>query len=240
MWNAAESQWKPATVSGGGGSFDALDETVLWYRENFPNRASTSNTIGTYGWELSCTNGGATHVGTGNGSKTVRLTSSNTSGSFCAISLGSIGPGGTIIGRIGSYAGWGSVFRFRLNATSNVRIFVGYIRGGTFDIWTNAHIGLSFDTTAGDTQFFFSTHNGTNNTRVASGVAVDENWHTLRIRSRASGTIVFNLDDGPDVTINTNVATNTAMAPVFYVETREASAKTIDVLRWYWSGPDVR
>jgi hypothetical protein len=71
-------------------------------------------------------------------------------------------------------------------------------------------------------------------------VAVDTNWHKLRIRSTTSGTIVFNLDDGTDVSINTNVATTTAMAPVFYINTQEAVAKTNDVLRWYWSGPDVR
>jgi hypothetical protein len=227
-------------VGGGGGSFDALDETVLWYRENFPNVATTSNSIGTYGWALTCSSGTVSHVGTGNGSKAVRLTSAATSGSYCTINLGSVATTGTIIGTIGGYAGWDSIFRFRLNTTANVKMFVGYLRGGQYDPWTNAHIGLSFDTTAGDTQFYFSTSNGTNTTRVASGVSVDTNWHKLRIRSTTSGTIVFNLDDGTDVSINTNIATATAMAPVFYVITQEAVAKTIDVLRWYWSGPDVR
>lgn len=240
VWSAAESKWKPSTVGGAGGSFNALDETVLWYRENFPNKATTSNSIGTYGWELSCSTGTVSHVGTGNGSKAVRLSSAATSGSYCAILLGSVGTTGTVVGAIGSYAGWDSIFRFRLYTTSNVRMFVGYLKGSMYDPWANAHIGLSFDTTAGDTQFVFSTYNGTNGTRIASGVAVDTNWHKLRIRSTTSGTIVFNLDDGTDVSINTNVATTTAMAPAFYINTQEAVAKTIDVLRWYWSGPDVR
>jgi len=240
VWDAAASQWKPATVGGGGGgSFNALDETVLWYRENFPNKATTSNSIGTYGWELSCSSGTVSHVGNGR-SKAVRLSSAATSGSYCTILLGSVGPTGTVVGAIGGYAGWDSIFRFRLYNTTNVKMFVGYLKGGIYDPWANAHIGLSFDTTAGDTQFVFSASNGTDTTRVASGVSVDTNWHKLRIRSTTSGTILFSLDDGTDVSINTNIATTTAMAPVFYVNTQEAVAKSIDVLRWYWSGPDVR
>jgi hypothetical protein len=55
VWSASESQWKPATVSGGG--FSALDETVLWYRENFPTTSTSSNQIGTYGWASNCSGG---------------------------------------------------------------------------------------------------------------------------------------------------------------------------------------
>jgi hypothetical protein len=237
VWSASESQWKPATVSGG--SFEPLDEGTVWYRENFPNVATGSGSIGTYGWASSCSGGSISHTGTGNGGKAVRMTTGTTSGNYCTISLGSVATSDSLLGKIGAYASWDSVFRFRLNGTGAVKLFVGYLKGGITDPWSGERIGLEFDTTQNDTQFMFVT-SSSGTTRQASGVTADTGWHKLRIRSETSGTITFTLDDGSDVSINTNVSTTRAFNPIFFVSTQEAAAKSADALRWYWRGPDVR
>jgi len=236
VWRSANQRWEPGSA---GGSFDPLDEITVWYRENFPNTATGSGSIGAYGWTSSCTGGSISHTGTGNGGKAVRMTTGTTSGNYCTIYLGSVATSDALLGKIGAYASWDSVFRFRLNGTGAVKLFIGYLKGGIVDPWSGERIGLEFDTTQGDTQFMFVTVSG-GTTRQASGVTADTGWHKLRIRSETSGVITFTLDDGSDVSVSTNVSTTRAFNPIFFLSTQEAAAKSADALRWYWRGPDVR
>jgi len=246
VWSASESQWKPATVSGGG--FNPLDDTVLWFREDFPNTSTTSGQIGTYGWAASWSSGGSISSVSKTGSspfkRAYRLETGTSSGGHTFIFLGSTGSSATVLGALGSYGSWDSIFSFRNNSTASTGmvLFVGYIIGSSGTPGGGAstgRIGVEYDTSRGDTNFMFVACNGTNCTRQSSGVPFDTAWHKLRIRSQTAGTILFSLDGGTEVSINTNVST-AALAPIFGIRTEEAAAKRVEVDRWYWSGPNAQ
>jgi len=247
VWSASESQWKPATVSGGGGSFNPLDDTVLWFREDFPTVTTSSNQIGTYGWTSSCSSGTISVVsrtGSSPFKKAYRMETGATSGNICQITLGSSGSSATVLGALGSYESWGSITYFRNGsaASTSMLLFVGYIVGGgnvPSAGASTARIGVEYDTSLGDTNFMFVACNGSNCTRQSSGVSFDTSWHKLRIRSQTAGTILFSLDGGTEVSINTNVPTQ-ALAPIFGVRATENAAKRVEADRWYWSGPNAQ
>jgi hypothetical protein len=121
-------------------------------------------------------------------------------------------------------------------------LFVGYIVGGgnvPSAGASTARIGVEYDASLSDTNFMFVACNGTNCTRQSSGVSFDTSWHKLRIRSQTAGTILFSLDEGTEVSINTNVPTQ-ALAPIFGVRTTDGSIKRVEADRWYWSGPNAQ
>jgi hypothetical protein len=231
--------------SGGSGSWNPIDDTVLWFREDFPTVTTTNNQIGTYGWTSSCSSGTVSVVSRTGASpfkKVYRMETGATSGNLCQISLGSSGTTATTLGALGSYGSWDSIFYFRHNsaASTNLGLFVGYLVGGSNMPGAGAataRIGVEYDTSRGDTNFMFVACNGSNCTRQSSGVSFDTAWHKLRIRSQTAGTILFSLDEGTEVSINTNVPTS-ALAPFFGVRTAEAAAKRVEADRWYWSGPN--
>jgi len=247
VWSAAESQWRPVTVNGGGGSFDPLDDTVLWFREDFPTVTTTNHQIGTYGWTSSCSSGTISVVsrtGSSPFKKAYRMETGATSGNICQITLGSSGSSATVLGALGSYGSWDSTIYFRNNsvASTGMGLFVGYIVGGSNVPGagaSTARIGVEYDTSRGDTDFMFVACNGSNCTRQSSGVSFDTSWHKLRIRSQTAGTILFSLDGGTEISINTNVPTS-ALAPMFGVRTAESAAKRVEADRWYWSGPNAQ
>jgi len=246
VWNASESQWKPTTVSGGGGSFNPLDDTVLWFREDFPNIGTSTHQIGTYGWGANCSGPISLVSKTGSSpfKKAYRMETGTTSSNICQITLGSTGSSATVLGALGSYGSWDSIFSFRNNsvASTGMGLFVGYIVGGSNVPGagaSTARIGVEYDTSRGDTDFMFVACNGTNCTRQSSGVSFDTAWHKLRIRSQTAGTILFSLDGGTEVSIDTNVPTG-ALAPMFGVRTAESAAKRVETDRWYWSGPNAQ
>ena len=245
VWSAAESQWKPGSVSGGG--FDPLDDTTLWFREDFPTVSTSSHQIGAYGWSSSCASGTISVVSRTGASpfkKVYRLETGATSGNICHVALGSSGTSATVLGALGSYGSWDSIFHLRNNsaASTGMVLFVGYIAGGSNTPSggsSTARIGIEYDTSRGDTSFMFVSCNGSNCTRQSSGVSLDTAWHRLRVRSQTAGTILFALDGGTEVSINTNVPTN-ALAPMFGVRAEENAAKRVEVDRWYWSGPNAQ
>jgi hypothetical protein len=167
-----------------------------------------------------------------------------TSGNICQITLGSSGSSATVLGALGSYGSWDSITHFRNNsaASTGMVLFVGYIVGGSnvpSAGSSTARIGVEYDISLGDTNFMFVACNGTNCTRQSSGVSFDTSWHKVRIRSQTAGTILFSLDEGTEVSINSNVPTG-ALAPMFGIRATENAAKRVEADRWYWSGPNAQ
>ena len=77
--------------------------------------------------------------------------------------------------------------------------------------------------------FFFETNNAsglTADTAVDSGIAIDTNWHTLKISSVTAGTIVFQLDNGATTSITTNAPTANIM-PAAIVGTDISTQRTV-------------
>jgi len=231
---------------GGGGSFDPLNDTVLWFREDFPNIGTSTHQIGTHGWAANCSGpiSSVSKTGSSPFKKAYRMETGNTSSALCHIVLGSAGSSATVLGALGSYGSWDSIFSFRNSsaASTGMVLFVGYILGGNNTPGagaSTARIGVEYDTSRGDTNFMFVACNGSNCTRQSSGVSLDTSWHKLRIRSQTAGTILFSLDGGTEVSINTNVPTG-ALAPMFGIRTEETAAKRVEADRWYWSGPNAQ
>jgi hypothetical protein len=130
------------------------------------------------------------------------------------------------LGALGSNAGWESHFVFKLAATTNIAIRVGFFSAGaaasdppTSGIW------MSYDTAAADTNFTFETRSAGTSTRTASSVAADTNYHHVRIRSTAAGTILFQIDGGGETSINTNV-TSSALGVYLQLFTRTTATAT--------------
>ena len=230
-----------------GGSFDPMDDSTLWFREDFPTVTTASQQIGAYGWTLSCASGTLSVVsktGSSPYKKAYRLETGATSGNQCQITLGSSASNATAIGRLQAYAPWDSSFSFRRNSAASTGevMFVGYIQGGGNTPGggaTTDRIGIEYDATRSDTAFMFVACDGSACTRQSSGVAINTGWHKVRIRSQTAGTVIFALDGGTEVSISSNVSTG-AMAPIFGTKTAEAAAKRVEADRWYWSGTNAQ
>lgn len=215
--------------------FDALDETTLYIREEFPNRSTAGNQVGTHGWVPTCSSGTFGYFTTNVGDYLrggVSLATGSTSGNSCRINIGSGGTGASWLGRLSTRAGWAGLFRFRLLSTTNVFGVVGFVASAQAPTGTERQIALQYSTPQGDTNFMFVTCDSAGNcTRQSSGVSADTGWHTLRVWSETAGEIKFSLDGGAAVSISANVS-GAAMDPVFFVQTQEAGAKTMHAMRF--------
>lgn len=82
------------------------------------------------------------------------------------------------------------------------------------------------------TQWVYETHDGANNTCVASGVTVAaDTWYRIRIFSTTAGTIQFEINGANSGSISTNVPT-VNMSPRMDVTTWTAAARALGVDRW--------
>ncbi len=220
------------------GGFDPLDESVIWIREEFPNRSTSSNSIGTHGWQLSCSGGSLQYLTSGTTYNTTYLSAgtSTTTGGVCLIELGYTATNATFIGSLFQYTGWTSVFRFSFNSTSDIYGFVGF-KAGTFDSPAFG-CGVEFDSTQ-DTDFMFKCRTSAGETRVSTGVPADTAWHTLRMWTETADAVTLQLDNGTPQTINTNV-TSSPVAPIFGVKTLAAASKAVRAYRFLYRGPYVQ
>ncbi len=226
----------PGTCSAG--SFNPVEDSTLWIREEFASRSTSSNSIGTHGWTSSCAGGTVSYSASGATNKRtfLSLATGAASGNLCMVQLGATGTTATFLGALFGYSGWSSLFRFSVADTTDVYSFVGYMVNNFGS--TSARCGLEFDSSR-DTDFMFACSTGSNETRVSTGVTVDTAWHTLRMWADAPGVITFQLDNGTPQSISTNVATSTAVSPTIGSKTQGAAAKTIRAYRFLHRGPYV-
>jgi hypothetical protein len=226
-----------ATDAGANGNytldFNPLDEDVVYVREEFPNRntSSYSNSQGSVlGWSWA-TGGAGTSAITAQtgvfpyiGIHRLRAGSATPSaGTFLAISLGD----GAVLsfGALGSNAAWDSKWVFRLNSTADVRLRLGFC--SDLSLPPTNGFWMRYDTVLSDTNFTFET-NAASSSTVSSGVVADTGWHLLRIRSTSAGTILFQVDAAAEQSLATNVPTD-SLVPCAQVATNTTAEKNVDL-----------
>ena len=118
--------------------------------------------------------------------------------------------------------------RFRLGQTTDCQFVVGLYQpvaagGGSLTDKNGAY--LRYDS-ATDTNFMYQ--NGTTAANaVSSGIAVDTNWHVLKLRYVSSTSVFYALDSGAETEVTVSTGSG-SIAPAFAVMTTAAAAKTAD------------
>ena len=187
------SAFTPVTTTAGlyGAVSDLfLDHTIATLDEDFIGGTNTDGMIGQLGWRL--------YNIAGTSSSVYIAGTSAHPGQFQFASGAASGNGGvvTLLGssqmvfEIGS-AAWELRIAFKLNQTTLTRFRLGMNNDHTtIDGWRGEY--LRYDTSNGDTNFMFVVRDGGGGeTATSSGVAVDTNWHTLRIRTITPGSYVY-------------------------------------------------
>jgi hypothetical protein len=127
---------------------------------------------------------------------------------------------------------WETRINFRPDTSGNVRMRWGW-RAGSLTVPTSG-VWLRYDTAAGfaDTTFKFEACHASTCTVVDSGVTpAASTWYTLKIRSTTVGTVLFQLDNGTEQSISTNITSN-FIAPSISITTDTAAAKKMWVDYW--------
>lgn len=90
------------------------------------------------------------------------------------------------------------VFKFGLIQTTDIR-FLTILSNSVSNTSANdpghAVLGIQYDTSVPDTNFFFVTHDGTTFTRVDSGVAADTAVHYVSIDIRSTTSVIIKIYD---------------------------------------------
>lgn len=243
-----------SSITSATAGFDPLDSTTLWLREEFgtgietaASPSDTTGTIGQLGWfALGRGNAGSVvqQVGVWPNNGLHRLTTAATA-TDDGRGLNFAGSGRQPFNNLGANAGWGTVWIFRIDATTNRRISLGMTQSCAGAQVANLTEGfrVRYDTAQGDTDFMFSVVVGgaESGTPVTSGVAVNTNFNTLLVESTVAGTWRFSLNGGTvktacasgcDITSSLTTASLTPCA--FIVSAGSAGARTMDVDAWFW------
>lgn len=222
----------------GGGSFDPLDESVLWIREEFPNRSTstTAYSIGTHGWAGTCTGGSYSYLATMTASARtgIAITTGATTGNSCSLGIGANGVNASWIGRLFStstWTTWRAVIRAGVPDTSSRRVFLGFLKSGSSI--DGQRCGFEYDTNLAESRWQYLCYDGTTTTKVDSGINVDTSVHTFRLWSNTSGDVTFQIDNNTAYTMSFSMTP--AVDPRFYVATRTDSAAAVHVFRFLFS-----
>ncbi len=232
-YHGATSRWlllstTPSPLSAQG----FIDTTTLDLRDDFTGcTANSGNQVGSLGWVNRSVVAGATISCTSNNLPNpglISLTTGAVQGQGGSISLDQ--NGSSPFGNLAATANWESVWIFRVNSCTTVRLRVGLGPAGNLGVvQPNNGMWLRFDTAAGfaDANFTFETRSASVSTTSATVTACDTNFHKIRIRSAVAGTIRFSLDGGAETAISTNVPTAN-MTPMMMLVTDAAVAQTVD------------
>lgn len=236
------------TITAAGGTFNPLDRTVAYLRDEFSpaiqNDAATP-ILGNLGWmrqnnlaaAYSTTNLSANNPGI------LRIT--NPAATTGTLDLGS--GGAAFLSNPTAYANWEAQFTFRISATANTTFRMGFYNA--FAINPTDYYGLIF-TGGTDTNWQVVMRAASGSTLSAdSGVAVStSNWYTMRIRSLVAGTVLvsFSTNGGAFSTEKsicssactvTGTMPTTVMTPFFYINTSAGTTSMdIDYFGFYATG----
>jgi hypothetical protein len=189
------SAFTPVTTTAGlyGAVSDLfLDHTIATLDEDFIGGTNADGEVGQLGWRLFIISGT---------NSTAYLTGSATNpGQFqfaCGTSSGNAGcmalAGSSLFALSVGSAAWEMRITFKLNQITLTRFRLGLSNDiGTVDSWRGEY--LRYDTSNGDTNFMFVVRDGGGGeTATSSGVSVDTNWHTLRIRTITPGSYIYGM-----------------------------------------------
>lgn len=224
---------RPGETDSNGGpytvDFDPTDPTNYWQQEEFGvGGASTSGQVGALGWSTTQVVGTtatfAKQAGTAPNYGLERITTSTTSTEGGSITLG----GTALFPNMGTNVGWKATFVFALTQTTATRFRIGFMNSSSTTAPTSGY-WLRYDTSAGFTDAAFKVETCASSTCTVGGTTytVDTGFHTLRISSTVSGTIIFQLDNNATQSLSTNIS-NSTMMPGMVIVTDAAAAKSVD------------
>jgi hypothetical protein len=118
--------------------------------------------------------------------------------------------------------------RFRLNQTTDCQLTVGLsspAAAGAGSIIDKIGAYLRYDA-ATDTNFMFQ-NGATAGNAVSSGVAVDTNWHVVRVRFVSATSVFYSLDGGAETQVTVSTGSG-SVSPAFFLMTTANTDKTAD------------
>ena len=170
--------------------------------EEFIGGSATSQNIGQNGWSLSTI--GSTPLITGVqaaypnfGVCQIATALAATAGQGGGLSLsGESSAAGNLVNNLQGTTGWEIQWIFKLNQTTATRFRAGVDTNATILAGFNG-LYVRYDTNAtySDTTFVFESSVGGVKTSINSAIAVDTNWHRVKITSSVVGTAIFTLYD---------------------------------------------
>ena len=168
-----------------------VDQTVSIFDEDFLGGTNTDGQAGSNGiryGSISGTNSIAFSAGTANNPGILQISTGASSGN-----AGSLYYGGSALSTysIGSNY-WELRITFKLSQTTATKLRIGMANDYSA-VTPGRGEYLRYDTSAGDTNFMFVVKDGGAETATSSGVAVDTNWHTLRIRTITPGSYIYGM-----------------------------------------------
>ena len=145
-------------------NFNAVDARTVWLDERFVSTSLSTPNIGQLGWRLYNIAGSSTVTEAAGGDTwpnlgVVRVTTGTASGNGMQLTLNSNASDSGHLWALGSNAGWGMVWIFRINSTAATRLQIGAGNvGPSVAVYDLANtMGIRYDTDAGfaDTNFMF-------------------------------------------------------------------------------------
>jgi hypothetical protein len=219
--------------------------------EEFIGGGATDTTVGALGWRLQAI--GSTPTVTGLqpvipqvGTLSFKTASGATQGQGGSLFLeNSASSSGTLINNLQGIVGWEVQWIFQLSQTTNTRFRIGLDSVATTLTGSNG-LHLRYDTNASftDTNFIFESVAAGVATTVDSTIAVDTNWHRVKIYSTTAGTAIFVLYDATGAVLSTKTlaisitATNVGLSPVVLLGTDATAQKAmnLDYMSFFCSG----
>lgn len=122
---------------------------------------------------------------------------------------------------------WETVWVVRQNtADTDTQIRIGVAASASGNPASN---GVYFEQLYADTSWYGVTRFGGTQTKSSAILGYDTGWHTFRVRRINSTTIGFTIDNGTEVTQNSNVPTGLGVQPFIHIINQTAASKTVDI-----------
>ena len=189
---------------------------TAFIEDEFMSGGVTTTTVGSLGWIFS-SGATAAQSAEANHPGIIKRSTGAASGTNAFTYLG---PGSTNTTFLGS-SQFDLVWVFRLN---NNDAFTAFMVG--VGLTTQADL-IVLEKAAADTNFFCRTRTSSNQTKTDTNVAVDTNWHSVRIKRTATQAAFW--FDNALVATNTAHLTTAAITPFCLITNSEAADKSIDL-----------
>lgn len=218
--------------AGGGGSFDPMDTTAVYVRDEFMGNTEDSSDVadraGELGWFIGITNGDVGSItGEANHPGILRLTTDVTDNAVQMIYLVE-DQNGESIANVHN-ATFDSTFVFRLDSCTDSAIRIGFLVGNVTDGSSDNGVYVRYDSDVSATNWFLIGDNGASPEVSDTGTACSTGWNKFRLYSTAGGTVQLDIN-GSNVDSVTQLPSS-GTSPKIIVQTRSGAsvAKNLDV-----------
>jgi hypothetical protein len=197
-----------------------IDPRAWVYQYDDFDQSPSAGQFGAMGWTSGGTGGTAAYVAAQTGTTAygvVGCTAAATASDFCTLDSAATGSGG-FWATYNNFASGNILFRIKLSQTTNTNVFFGFVdpNSSIHGEVSTSSFGFGYNVGKGDTTWMCVTNNSGTGTRTAltgTGSTPDTNWHTLRVRISAAGTINCSVDANTETTVSTHFPTSANMTP---------------------------